>query len=252
MRFFIGESLESVIEEILHIQEVAKDYRNRYMDIFIVPLLQVCYNLMGRSDNPSVLTGDAMEEREWSARLAAMGEMHSYYAMLLKIYIAIYMNELDHARLLLIPLRKSGYTVIVPYIHKIFIFLEGLVQADSSQRSVVDRWRAQRCLKYLERASLLCPENHINKVFLLSAELDAAAGDYEKAGLRFDKAISYAEKEGLLNEHALACEKAARMYLRVGRTFESTAYFGKAVDAYREWGAEAKVKQLQDFIETKG
>jgi histidine kinase len=251
MRFFTGESLISVVEEVLHIQDLANDYNHRYMEMFMTPLLQACYNLMGRSDNPLVLTGDAMEEGQWAALFAESRELLSTYAILLKVYIAIHMNELDHARLLIIPLRKSGYLVLVPYIHKISVFLQGLVLAGSSQRSFMGRWRAQRCLKYLERASLQCPENHMNKVFLLSAELAAAAGDYEKAGLRFDKAIRYGEKEGFLNEQALACEKAARMYLRAGRSAESSAYFGKAINVYRQWGAEAKVKQLQELIAKK-
>jgi tetratricopeptide (TPR) repeat protein len=251
MRFFTGESLISIVEEVVHIQDLANDYKHRYMEMFITPLLQACYNLMGRSDNPLVLNGDAMEEGQWAALFAESRDLLSNYAILFKMYVAIYMNELDHARLLLIPLRKSGYTGIVPYIHKIYVFLQGLMLAGSSQRSFVGSWRAQRCLKYLERASLQCPENHINKVFLLSAELAAAAGDYEKAGHLFDKAIGYAEKEGFLNEQALAFEKAARMYLLVGRSAESTAYFGKAINVYRQWGAEAKVKQLQELIEKK-
>jgi tetratricopeptide (TPR) repeat protein len=251
MRFFTGESLISVVEEVVHFQDFAKDYTHRYMEVFITPLLQTCYTLMGRSNNPLVLTGDATEEGQRTAQFSETGEIMSHYLLLLRMYIAVYMNELDHARLLLIPLRKGGYTVTVPYIHKIYVFLEGLIQANLSQISFVERWRARRCLKYFERASLLCPENHINKVLLLSAELAAAAGDYENAGLRFDKAGAYAEKEGFLNEQALAFEKAARMYLLVGKSAEATSYFGKAIIVYRQWGAEAKVNQLQEIMQKK-
>ncbi|CAB9520268.1 expressed unknown protein [Seminavis robusta] len=248
LRFFTGDALSSIVENIKYAKALAHDYNHRQINMMIDPILQACYNLMGQSDDPLAFPGDAMEEHERTSKVSFTEteyDLTNFLALCLKIYIAIYMNKFDHARTLVVSkFRKLRHDVKVPYIHNIYIFFEGLIEANFAKRSLVHRWGANRRLRCLEKAALRCPENHTNKLFLIKAELAVAAGRYEKSTLFFDKAIHYAKLQGYLNEQALACEMAARMYLQAGRTSESSEYFGKAILAYQEWGAEAKVRQL--------
>lgn len=137
----------------------------------------------------------------------------------------------------------------MPYMNRYYTFCEGLVEAGRGRRSTVSRWRARRILRSMEKAMLRCPENHTNKVFLIKAELDTSAGRYDKAILNYDTSIRYAEKERFVNEEALATEKAARMLLVSGKKVKAAVYFERATKLYQQWGAEAKVIQLKEFME---
>jgi hypothetical protein len=59
---------------------------------------------------------------------------------------------------------------------------------------------------------------------------------------KYDRAIISATSLGFRNHAALANELAG-MYLN-DETCKATLYLSRFVDLYREWGAEAKVKDL--------
>lgn len=122
------------------------------------------------------------------------------------------------------------------------------LKATFAHTSLRQRWRAQNQLKKLQKATLLCPENYINKVYLLEAELEASrTNHYDNAMFKFNKSIVYAIKYKLNHEQGLAHERVALMNLACQKKDIALYHFNKALDCYTTWGAMGKVSQLKDL-----
>lgn len=247
VRFFTGDSLSAVVDSLLYAKQLSKDYNQMAMENMSDPLLQACYNLMGRSEDPLLFTGEVMNEDQFKESTRESDEQMHFFVVSLKMFLAIYMDAFDDK--ILLEFRKRDRGVVISFVHKYYIFFQGLVEANSARKSLLSHWRAQRYLRFLEKAMLRCPENHTNKVFFIKAELESSSGNKEHALLAYQKAIHYADKEGFLSAKALTGERAARMLLASGRLSEATTYFGKAVQLYAKWGATVKVVQLKSHCQ---
>jgi PAS domain S-box-containing protein len=92
-----------------------------------------------------------------------------------------------------------------------------------------------------------CPENFENRGALVGAELARLEGRDLDAGRLYEQAIRSARANGFVHIDALACETAARFY--AVRGFEDIAemYLLRARDGYLRWGADGKVRQLEEI-----
>ena len=91
-----------------------------------------------------------------------------------------------------------------------------------------------------------CPENFENRAALVGAEIARLEGREIDAERLYELAIRSARANGFIHHVALAYELAARFY--AARGFEEIArlYLGNARDGYLRWGADAKVRQLDE------
>jgi len=89
-----------------------------------------------------------------------------------------------------------------------------------------------------------CPENFENRAALVSAEIARLEGRDLDAMRFYDQAIRSARANGFLHNEALANEIAGRFY--AARSFDkiADAYLREARYGYLRWGADGKVKQL--------
>jgi PAS domain S-box-containing protein len=83
-------------------------------------------------------------------------------------------------------------------------------------------------------------------VALVAAELARIEGRDADATRLYERAIRSAHDNGFVNNEALALEVAARFYAARGFDRIATAYLRDARSAYRQWGAEGKVRQLDE------
>jgi predicted ATPase/DNA-binding CsgD family transcriptional regulator/GAF domain-containing protein len=97
----------------------------------------------------------------------------------------------------------------------------------------------------MKRWSEACKENFLHKYLLVDAEIARLQNKKEKAMLLYDQAIRSAQKNGYLQNEALANELAARFYLSNGLEKIARAYMLDACQGYRNWGALAKVEELK-------
>ena len=89
-----------------------------------------------------------------------------------------------------------------------------------------------------------CPENFEDRAALVGAEIARIEGRDAEAMRLYERAIRSARANGFLHNEALAYELAARFYS--ARGFEKIArlYLRKARYGYLRWGADGKVRQL--------
>ena len=92
-----------------------------------------------------------------------------------------------------------------------------------------------------------CPDNFRDREALVGAEIARIEGRDVDAMRLYDQAISAARASGFVHNEALANELAARYY--AGRGFEkiANAYLRDARYGYVRWGADGKVRQLDEM-----
>ena len=101
--------------------------------------------------------------------------------------------------------------------------------------------------KQLEVWAENCPENFANRAALVAAEIARLEGRELDAEHLYEQAIRSARANGFVQNEALAYELAARFY--AARGFETFAhvYLRNARDGYLRWGADGKVRQLEQL-----
>ena len=92
-----------------------------------------------------------------------------------------------------------------------------------------------------------CPENYENRVALVDAEIADLEGRELEAERLYEQAIRSARDNAFVQNEALAYELAARFY--AARGFEQIAhlYLRNARHGYLRWGADGKVRQLEQL-----
>ena len=89
-----------------------------------------------------------------------------------------------------------------------------------------------------------CPDNFDCRAALAGAELARAEGRELDAERLYEQTIRSARVNGFVNIEALANELAGRFYGARGFETSATAYLKEARHCYLRWGADGKVRQL--------
>ncbi|RKZ53763.1 MAG: serine/threonine-protein kinase PknK [Candidatus Parabeggiatoa sp. nov. 3] len=89
------------------------------------------------------------------------------------------------------------------------------------------------------------PMNFQHKYDLVEAEKARVLGQVVEAMTLYEQSITGARNNGYIQEEALAYELAAEFYLKQGMLEFANLYLKNAHYAYQQWGAVAKVKDLE-------
>lgn len=100
--------------------------------------------------------------------------------------------------------------------------------------------------RQIEVWSRNCPENFADRAALVGAEVERLEGrDFEAMRL-YEQAIRSAHENALVHIEALACELASSFYRQRGFDAFTDLYLRQARERYAHWGAEGKLRQLDD------
>jgi hypothetical protein len=248
----------AVLEMKAHNQVVSAEYLNLIHETMLL--------LMGRNDDPIIQNGIVMSSLEkWSKKLndieAIAGNEGDGYASSLanaRMIVFYHLGDIDKAfenakkcwdhtflfRSAVGPLNVAFYECLTYLTY-------------CRQTHKVSRWsrkkvmkKAQKPLQYLKKRERHCPQNVQHRVFLLEAEIDAIEGDVDAALTKYEVAGELASQESYFYVQALACERAAvtlqELRLDEQRKFE---LLNESIEAYKKWGAAAKVQQLKLFLD---
>jgi PAS domain S-box-containing protein len=98
--------------------------------------------------------------------------------------------------------------------------------------------------RHLEIWAEQCPENFENRAALVGAEIARLEGRDVDAMRLYRQAIRSARANGFVQHEALAYELAGRFYAARGFDEEAHLYLRNARYCYARWGADGKVRQL--------
>jgi len=101
-------------------------------------------------------------------------------------------------------------------------------------------------LSKLELWAKNCPENFESRYALVSAEVARIEGRELEAMRLYEQAIRSASDNGFIHNEALASELSARFHRARGFDRVADTYLREARAAYQRWGAEGKVKQIDE------
>ena len=93
-----------------------------------------------------------------------------------------------------------------------------------------------------------CPENFENRAALVSAEIACVEGRDLDAMRLYEKALQSARTNGFIHNEALAYERASAFYRARGFDEFAGIYLRNARACYLSWGADGKVRQLDDLF----
>jgi len=135
------------------------------------------------------------------------------------------------------------------YTESIFLFYDGLVSLiaakfeDDQEKEILIQ-RAKEIIARLRKMSEDAPENYLNKVHLLEAELAVVYDDENKVLSNFQSAIDFSIKHNFPHEEAIIRERAAMYYIQIGSVQQATQSLKQSFQCYKKWGAVAKLKDL--------
>ena len=118
-----------------------------------------------------------------------------------------------------------------------------LLSADE-RRSHLDALAAHH--RQLANWAQRCPENFDNRAMLVAAEIARLDGRELDAERLYEDAIRSAHEHGFVHNEGLANELAARFYAARGFETIALAYLRRARFCYLRWGADGKVRQLEE------
>ncbi len=101
--------------------------------------------------------------------------------------------------------------------------------------------------RQLEIWALHCPANFETKTALVRAEIARIEGRALDAEYSYEAAIRSAHANGFVHNEAVANELAARFYAARGFEKIARAYMRDARQGYLSWGADGKVRQLDQL-----
>ena len=264
-----GKTLADVEAEIRRNTKDAKQGKHVTAAASLI-CLQTVLRLRGRdnaSADPSVLTGEAMDQEKLLNQFKAKGLSEFirkvyFYRMLLaylfrRFDVAAEMAQEYQLLVISNPVYPT-YEVLPATLYLGLIASEMLRQQPSGEEDDEERakWQtmARSCLEKLKNwdafASAVGTDWNIShKYHLLRAELAAVGGDTEEAAAAYVCAIQKAKEHCHINEEALARERSGLFHLNIqGHSQKGREDLMIAVELYRKWGANAKVVDVAQLL----
>ncbi|EDN68988.1 Serine/Threonine protein kinase and Signal Transduction Histidine Kinase (STHK) with GAF sensor [Beggiatoa sp. PS] len=214
---------------------------------------QFLLNLMGTSTNFSKLIGKAYNEQLMVPQHLKANDRTILGFLFYNKLVIGYLSE-DYPSVLESAIQAEQYLdSMMGFIYVIiFHFYDSLVRltlyktaTKQEQRQYRKKIRANQ--KKMKHWAFHAPMNCLHKYYLVEAEWHHhVLGDDWKAAELYDKAIAGAKENEYLNEEALGYELAAKFYLAKNKHNIARIYFRDAHYTYTQWGALAKVKQLEE------
>jgi signal transduction histidine kinase/tetratricopeptide (TPR) repeat protein len=249
--YFIGKPLVTLEREMAQCSQALARLKQENILSWHRLFWQVILNLTGHVNNPCRLTGDIYDENtqlplhQQAKDRTAIHHLHVnkciLHYMFQEYVVAVENAEIAEQHL-------DG--VISQLVVAIFHFYDSLARlalypslSAPEQEAILTKVSAnqQKMSLWAKHA----PMNFQHKYDLVEAERCRVLGKDGEAREFYDKAIELAHENEYINEEALAYELAGQFYWAKGKPKIAQVYLADAHYAYQQWGALAKVKDLE-------
>ncbi|MGB8691729.1 MAG: AAA family ATPase [Microcoleus sp.] len=249
--FFCGVELDTLEAEITGYSAAFAQVKQYSAQTYLDMNQQIVQNLRESVNQPDCLIGNAYDETVMLPKHHQDNDLtviaFAYiYKLLLAYSFSNYTAAVDHIVQAKQYLMSVSGLILVPIFHfyaalthlALFPTHPEIEQAEilalvETHQTTLHQW-AQNA-----------PMNHLHKWYLVEAEKQRVLGNKAEAIDLYDRAISLAQENQFLNEEALANELAANFYLEWSKEKLAEIYMIDAYYCYVQWGATAKVKDLE-------
>ncbi|MBU7585639.1 MAG: AAA family ATPase [Nostoc sp. TH1S01] len=249
--YWSGAELTSLEQEMAKyskaIAQIHQETALKWQQVFH----QAVLNLLGLSQNPCLLIGEAYNEAELLAiHIQSNERTIIHYVFLNKLILCYLFGDFNQAVENASKAEQylDGVTgwLNVPLFH----FYDSLAQlaiyplaASDHQKLLLNKVNNNQ--QKMQKWANYAPMNFQHKYELVEAEKARILGQYWQAMAHYDKAIMAAKEQGYIQEEALANELAAKFYFETGRDKVAQIYLIDAYYGYSSWGAIAKLRDLE-------
>ena len=246
-----GDTLADALEFSRKYASFALDSRNEATYQSIVLEQQFLKCLMGKTDGAASFSDAGINELSCVEKIAkASFTCGVMYCHTMKTLAAYLMGEDAVARTHAEEARKMLAAALSQPMEAMYYFLHALVLTRACREAAAeDRGEIKKTLAAYQAKLAFwakhCPTNFAGKHALVSAEIAEIEGNDLSAGQLFEQAIESARTNGFIHWEAMANEAAARFHGKRGLKTAARAYLCEATTCYARWGAEGKVRQLE-------
>ncbi len=248
-RFLRGDELQSLLRECESRQSFFEKANDPQTIECLGALKRLLYRLVHQLD------GDDVDESAFLERVQRKLHLHAlvfYY--IAKLQVAYLSGRYYEARRLASEAEKLlmfhfGWPTAAEHCFYTALSLAALydTSTEAEKETLLEELfsKQEQLMKYAAD----CPENYQHKYLLATAEIARLLGKFKEAVDLYDAAIENAARQEFTQVEALACEVAGRFYMHHGKPRFAQLYLGEACFHYAQWGANAKVRHLQNAYE---
>ena len=221
----------------------------------LLPYLQATLNLMGESENTILLTGDAMDEDTLIQEAKATDNKIATTTILSNRYfLATIFEEYDAAEECMREMESNDGRIGIRlhYVYWNMQFYRGLNSFGLYRNTKEKKYlrQARSIIKHVSKLSDLGYFNFSTMFLLLSAEERSFSEGVNEVRKAYDRAIVAAARGGCIHFEAIANEKCGAMFLNNNQPETGEIYLRRAMHLMLEWGANAKVDQMEEKYRT--
>jgi PAS domain S-box-containing protein len=249
---YLGSPLEEALAECNNRMSFSKEYGNIFALKTLISQSLFLRSLMGSTVSISTFDTPEFSEEQFDLEITSVG----YPALTCKYFIVKLQSRFFAGNYLeaiqLCPKIESALLPLTCNIeHVEYLYFKTL-----SLCQVYRQCRPEQKQEYLSiilegqrkfrKMADSCPENFLNRFYLISAEINRLQDKHENAMVDYDLAIQAARDHGFIHNEAISYELASSFYELKGFRLIAATYLRHARACYLKWGALAKVKQLDD------
>ena len=245
IRFFFGENLDQVYNDLITYQDFFRSNRHRFNDISVRIIIYYYKRLKKTAFTPSI-DSDIMELKQGDRLI------YSLIGMLIKVIVHYLIDEDYQACIALCEeADKSAHgwlgTAFMPELYLFYaLTLSALAEADDAAPHLIEKLKQHGAL--FQTWAGLCEANYLHRHKWIQAELARLEGKTMEAARLYCSAAEIAASKGYINHQAMIYECAGRLYARSGLEDIARMYRRKAYEGYRKWGASAKTSQMESKL----
>ncbi len=206
-------------------------------------------NLMGKSENPLIITGEAYNEEKMmlqnNERNDRTGQFHLHFN---KLIISYLLGDYNSATYHASETRKLLEAVLAKFEIPNHHFYEALTMLAlypkaNNQRKLMSR--ANKNIRQMKKWAKDAPQNFQHKHDLILGSKMLVLGKTEEGISLLNQAIKGANQNDFIHEEAIANEILGKFYANTHSNAQAEKYLKAAYNAFREWGAKVKLTQLE-------
>ncbi|MEG4519738.1 MULTISPECIES: AAA family ATPase [unclassified Microcoleus] len=248
---FAGVELDTWEPEIASYRAVMAQLKQSSAGVYLDMIQQTVQNLRETRIRPDLLIGEAYDETVMIPKHYQDNEFTAIacaciFKLLLAYCYGNYTAALDHITQVKKYLMGVSGSAFVPIFHFYAALTHlALFEAQPAIEQTEFIALVETHQTTLQKWAQNAPMNYLHKWYLVEAERQRVLGNKAEAIEMYDRAISGAQENKYVNDEALANELAAKFYGEWGKTKVAQAYIFEAYYCYVEWGATAKVTDLE-------
>lgn len=247
--YLTGTNLEELSKKAESLELEVEKFKQSITLMRIQLFRQAIHNLINITDNPDIFNGAFFNESAFDIDdVTKSTEVYFQNLYFLKLHLAIIFNESKNAVKYLEYIERFQETVKGTALAPQLYFYRSLVIADMSVNTKKDPKilkRVRKDIRMLKNFEKISPKYNSHKTLLLEAEYYYLKGELGLAKIYYDKALTAATENGLINDFALGWERAGQFFINTKQDLLANFYLQNAYRAYKRWGAFAKTKQME-------